>query len=186
MLQNFLQHYRIFTQKEIDDLVSLFVHRTLKKGDTFIKEGAYCTEIAFIQSGLFRSFYTTDAGDENTYCFRFPNQLLAPYSAFVTGTSSLETQQALEHAELLVITKAELQTFHSPRLESFLRVHAEQEYLELEHRYFQLQRDSAKTRYQTLLVKQPEYIQHIPLQFLASYLGITQRHLSRIRREISF
>jgi len=33
---------------------------------------------------------------------------------------------------------------------------------------------------------QPEYIQHIPLQYLASYLGVSQRHLSRIRKEISF
>lgn len=68
----------------------------------------------------------------------------------------------------------------------FLKMIAEQEYLELEKRFFQMQRDSAAKRYASLLYNQPNYIQEIPLQYLASYLGITQRHLSRIRKEISF
>ena len=41
-------------------------------------------------------------------------------------------------------------------------------------------------RYGNLIKNQPEYIQNIPLQYVASYLGITQRHLSRIRKEITF
>jgi ribosomal protein L10 len=57
--------------------------------------------------------------------------------------------------------------------------------MELETRFFQLQRDSAAQRYSTLLTNHPDYIQNIPLQYLASYLGITQRHLSRIRKEIT-
>ena len=51
---------------------------------------------------------------------------------------------------------------------------------------FQLQKNNALQKYELLLKNQPEYIQQIPLQYLASYLGITQRHLSRIRKEISF
>ena len=68
----------------------------------------------------------------------------------------------------------------------FLKMIAEEEYLELENRFFQLQRDSAAQRYKALLGNQPDYVQKIPLQYLASYLGITQRHLSRIRKEISW
>jgi CRP-like cAMP-binding protein len=66
-----------------------------------------------------------------------------------------------------------------------LRFIAEQQFLEMERRYIQLQRDHAVKRYTTLLQQQPEYLQKIPLQYLSSYLGISQRHLSRIRKEIA-
>ena len=68
----------------------------------------------------------------------------------------------------------------------FLKIVAEQQYIELEKRIFQLQKNNALQRYADLIKNQPEYIQNIPLQYLASYLGITQRHLSRIRRDMSF
>ncbi|MNL38520.1 hypothetical protein D3C87_1607400 [compost metagenome] len=61
---------------------------------------------------------------------------------------------------------------------------AEQQYLELENRLFLFQKEKAKERYIDLLKNQPLYVQQIPLQYLASYLGITPRHLSRLRKEI--
>ena len=70
----------------------------------------------------------------------------------------------------------------SPNWMRFLRMMAEQQYLELERRIFQLQKSSAAQRYADLVRHQPAYVKLIPLQYLASYLGITQRHLSRIRR----
>jgi CRP-like cAMP-binding protein len=62
---------------------------------------------------------------------------------------------------------------------------AEQEYLKLEKRVFMLQKEKAERKYQDLLENHPDYLKHIPLNYLASYLGITQRHLSRIRKEIA-
>lgn len=63
---------------------------------------------------------------------------------------------------------------------------AEEQYLELEKRVFQLQKETASQRYANLIKDHPEFIQQLPLHYLASYLGITQRHLSRIRNQISF
>ena len=112
---------------------------------------------------------------------------MAAYSSFITGEGSLENMQALSSAELLVIKKSEMEKLtKSPNWIKFLKIIAEQHYLELEKRVFQLQRDNAVQRYTLLLENQPEYIQQIPLQYLSSYLGITQRHLSRIRKEIVF
>jgi len=68
----------------------------------------------------------------------------------------------------------------------FLKTIAEQQYIELEKRIFQLQKSDAKKRYSDLMSNQPEYIQKISLKHLASYLGISQRHLSRIRKEFTF
>ncbi|RQO31700.1 Crp/Fnr family transcriptional regulator [Taibaiella sp. KBW10] len=188
MIQHYLEQFNVFTTEEITEILSLFEIRKVQKHDFFIREGERCREIAFITSGLFRSYYVSDTGTETTYCFRFEQEFLAAYSSFITGKGSLENMQALSAASLYVIQKSAIDTYLSekPNWIRFLKIIAEQQYIELEQRVFQLQKDSALKRYRALLDHQPEYIRDIPLQHLASYLGITQRHLSRIRKEIMF
>jgi CRP-like cAMP-binding protein len=188
MIHNYFSNFNLFSETEINDLVQLFVPRQLNKNELFIREGDTCKEVAFIESGIFRSYYASDNGVENTFCFRFSNHLLAPYSAFVTGNPSLETMQAVTNAKLLVIKTKDIERLVEKNSNwiKLLKLNAEYEYIELEKRFFQLQKDSATQRYLSLVKNQPEYIQQIPLQYLASYLGVTQRHLSRIRKEISF
>ncbi|SDM21958.1 Crp/Fnr family transcriptional regulator [Siphonobacter aquaeclarae] len=187
MLHAFLHTTRLFSDAEIAEIAALFTRRELRKGEAFVREGQRCTEVAFVESGVFRSYYTSEAGEEMTYCFRFPGDLMAAYSSFISGNESRETMEAIGPAVVHVIRKADVDRLAElPSWIHFLKNIAENEYMELENRLFQLQRVSALTRYQTLLEKQPEYVRLIPLQFLASYLGVTQRHLSRIRRQLAF
>lgn len=188
MVHDFFRSFNLFSEREIEEFLQLFELRKVNKNDYFIHEGERCREVAFIKSGIFRSFYLSDDGKDMTYCFRFPNTLMAAYSSFISGSLSKENMQAINDAELLVLKKESMDVIVQDDLNwtKFLKIIAEQEYLELENRFFQLQRDSASQRYAALLENYPDYIQKIPLQYLASYLGITQRHLSRIRKEISF
>ena len=96
--------------------------------------------------------------------------------------------QALTPAELWTIKKNMIDKLATNSLKwtKYLQMIAEEQYLELEKRVFQLQKETASQRYANLLKDHPDFIQQLPLQYLASYLGITQRHLSRIRSEISF
>ncbi|WMN11548.1 Crp/Fnr family transcriptional regulator [Marivirga salinae] len=188
MIKEYFKSFEVFSEDEITGFVQLFEFRKLKKNDFFVNEGEKCNEIAFIKSGIFRSYYISPEGFDITYCFRFPNDLLASYSSFITGNASVETLQAISNADLLVVKKDAIekimhQSFSWTR---FLKIVAEQQYLELEKRVFQLQNETAVQKYISLLENQPEYLQKIPLHYLASYLGITQRHLSRIRKEITF
>jgi len=188
VITDYFTRFGIFTASEVEAIVELFTTKSLQKNDFFVQQGERCKAIAFIQSGIFRSYYATAAGKDNTYCFRFPNQLMASYSSFITGKPSDEYMQAISEATIFVASKVKLDELaaDNPKWLLFLKNVAEQEYLELESRFFQLQRDTAQERYAALLRDQPNYIQEIPLQYLASYLGITQRHLSRIRRELIF
>ncbi len=188
MLVAFFERFNLFTADEIAAIVTLFHPRSMLKNDFLIREGEYCEEIGFVESGLFRSFYSTDGGSELTYCFRFPGDLIGAYSAFITQGKSIEHIQAIAPARLWVIQKKDLDHLacQLPQWNTFLKVIAEEQYLELEQRVMQLQRETAQHRYKNLLLNHPNFIQTIPLQYLASYLGITQRHLSRIRKEISF
>lgn len=188
MVHDFFRSFELFSENEIEEFVKLFEIRKVSKNEYFIHEGEKCREVAFIRSGIFRSFYLSDDGKDMTYCFRFPNTMMAAYSSFISGCLSKENMQAITDAELLILKKEKMDTLVQDNLNwtKFLKMIAEQEYLELENRFFQLQRDTASQRYEALLKNYPDYIQKIPLQYLASYLGITQRHLSRIRKEISF
>lgn len=188
MVHDFFRSFELFSENEIEEILQLFEIRKVCKNEYFIREGEKCREVAFIRSGIFRSFYLSDDGKDMTYCFRFPNTMMAAYSSFISGSLSKESMQAITDAELLILKKEKMDTLIQDNLNwtKFLKMIAEQEYLELENRFFQLQRDTASQRYEALLTNYPDYIQKIPLQYLASYLGITQRHLSRIRKEISF
>ncbi|MDQ1805113.1 Crp/Fnr family transcriptional regulator [Chryseobacterium sp. PTM-20240506] len=188
MIQEYFRSFNLFTELEIEGILQLFEVRRLNKNDYFVHEGDQCKEIAFIESGIFRSYYTSSEGKDNTYCFRFPNVWIASYSSFISGNPGVESMQAISEAHLLVLKKEKIEKLvnGNPKWVLFLKMIAEQEYLELEKRFFELQRDNAKQRYLSLLKNYPNYIQDIPLQYLSSYLGITQRHLSRIRKEISF
>lgn len=188
MIKKYLHSFEILSETEIDDFIKHTTPKKLNKLDFFIREGEICKEIAFINSGTFRSFYTSNKGEEFTYCIMFPNNFLAAYSSFITGEASFENMQALTEVELLVISKNkvdELAQENTNWLKVF-KIIAEQQYIELEKRIYQLQKNNAIERYKDLIENQPQYIQQIPLQYLASYLGITQRHLSRIRKEITF
>ncbi len=187
-LKYYFQSFGIFNDEELKTALSYFETRELKKRDYFIREGESCHEAAFIESGIVRSYYTSQEGKENTYCFRFPNDLITSYASFITGSRSQETIQALSDVTLQFVKRSVIEELAADSFAwtKFLKLMAEQQYLELENRIFQLQRDTAGKRYEDLVKYHPEYIHHIPLQYLASYLGITQRHLSRIRRHSSF
>lgn len=187
-LIEYLRKFQILSEMEINDFADRVIPVTMDKNDHFIKEGEVCTKAAFLVSGIFRSYYVTDSGEEFTYCFTFPQTLVTAYSSYLTSLPTVENIQAVTAVEMLVISVEELKQIEkkSPNWVHIFKAIAEQQYLELEKRVFQLQSNDALKRYRYLIENNSEYIQKIPLLYLASYLGISQRHLSRIRKEISF
>lgn len=186
-LKNYLQSFNLLTEIEIENFLTQVTFKQLKKGDFFIKEGKTCKEVAFIISGLFRSFYYSSTGEEVTYCFIFQDSFMTAYSSFITQTPTAENFEALSDVELFVISKDTIDKLEkeSTNWLRLLKLLAEQEYIKMEQRVFLLQKESAEKRYEDLLMNHPDFLQFIPLHYLSSYLGITQRHLSRIRKSLS-
>lgn len=187
-MRAYLERLGLFDKKEINYFLSFGKELTISKGEFFIREGEVAKKIGFIQNGMFRSFYYSSNSDEVTYCFSFPRELIAGYSSLITGEPTKENIQALSDSKLLEFP---MQVFND-LIDSnrnwllFAKQMAESQYVKLENRIFLLQKENAITRYTELLEKQPDYLQNIPLGYLASYLGVSQRHLSRLRKQISF
>ena len=183
----FFQQFNILTAAELDQIDNFLINRSLKKGDFLIREGKVCEEIVLVKSGILRSFYYSDKAEEITYCLTFPGNLMTAFSSFITGNPTEESIQALTDVELVVIKKENLEKLYQSG-NAWLRLGkhmSELQYIGLENRIFSYQKYSARKRYEELLTKQSEFIRKIPIQYLASYLNITPRHLSRLRREIS-
>jgi len=185
-LLEYLKQYNLFTDSEINEFISLATISTIKKGDFFIKQDEICTTLSFVNFGIFRSYYYCNNDEEITYCFTFPNSLLVAYSSFITQNKSEENLQALTDSEIISISKKELENLAESNNKwlNFLKIIAEKEYVELEKWIFNHQKSNAQKRYVDLINNYPQFVQQIPLHYIASYLGITQRHLSRIRASI--
>ena len=187
-MKSFFQSLHILSEAELARLDGLTKPKQLRKGDFLIRAGTVCTELLYVHSGLLRSFYVKENGEEATYCLTFPGQPMTALSSLITQLPTEENIQALGPTEVEVLRRDDLERFYADsigwtRAGKFLM---EQQYVELEKRIFSLQQLSARQRYEQLLAQHPAYLRHVPLQHLASLLGITPRHLSRLRRAVSF
>ena len=183
----FFKSLQLLSDKDLQIMEGLPISKTLKKGAFLIQEGKICNEIAFIQSGILRSFYINNEGDEITNCITFEKQLMSAFSSFITQKPTEENIQAIVDTELLILKRSDMEMLYenSSAWQKVGRFLTEMQYVEMEQRTVSFQKQTAKQRYEALIEQQPNYIKFIPLQYLASYLGITPRHLSRLRKEIS-
>lgn len=187
ILRAFLQRYHILSKEEIETIAHVLRVKRMKKGEYFIGEGIVSNEFALVKSGFFRHFIRETSGEEKNYCITFPNQLIASYSSLILGNEAQENVEAITDAELIVLPFDFLESTlqHNINWLKFSKAVIKTEYVELEKRIFSLLNKTPKQRYLDLLHHKPHYIQQIPLKYLSSYLGISARHLTRLRKEVT-
>lgn len=134
---------------------------------------------------MLRIYYYNDKGDETTCYFALPNDFVTSFSSFNSNTPSTENIQAILPTELLVIHKYDLDKLYKEILsmQEFGRKAAENMTIAMEKRIALFQNNTAEDRYRYLMKHNPVLLQTVPLQYLASYLGITPQHLSRLRKK---
>ncbi len=185
--KSFIKNIVAITDDEFEESLLKFKKLTLKKGEFFIEQGKTSKQIAFINSGILRTYYINDKGEEITSCFCIENNFASSYKSFILQTPSNVAMVALEKTELLVISFQDIQQLYdiSTNWQKIGRLVAEKEFIVMEQYASVLNNETAKEKYLRLLKEQPEILQKSPINFIASYLGITRRTLSRIRKEIS-
>jgi CRP-like cAMP-binding protein len=183
-LKNFINQYTTFEANELDDIVSRFKPRTVKKNDFLLSQGAVCKDLIFVEEGCLRLYYITNNIEVSVW-FAFNNSSAIDIYSFISGKPSRYFLQAIEDSEILYLPKTELNKLYQshPKMQEMIRCFWEDAILTLLDRFTALQRDSAEQRYLNLLT-QPPYIQKIPQKYLASFIGVTPTSLSRIRKNI--
>ncbi|HCX20625.1 MAG: cyclic nucleotide-binding protein [Flammeovirgaceae bacterium] len=155
---------------------------SIKKGKNLQSIGHTCKTIYFVQEGTARIYYFKDGKDITEY-FAFQNDLIVRAESLFTGKPSHKAIQSISDATFIAIPAEPLfALFEQYRdVERLFRKVVERSYVDTINRLESLQFHTAEERYQALLKKSPAVVREIPLKHIASYLGITQVSLSRIR-----
>lgn len=154
----------------------------ISKGEDLQQIGNRCKNIYFVESGILRVFYLKESQDI-TESFEFAHSFVARADSLFDSKPSRKGIQALANSRLVAIDSQALFALYDQHhdLERFFRLIFEKAYIETVQRLESIQFHSAEERYLNLIQSPEQIIQHIPLKHIASYLGITQVSLSRIR-----
>ena len=167
------------SRQAIEELASVVL---IKKNQNLQPIGVVCRTIYFVQKGLARIYYYKDGTDITEY-FAFENEMIIRAESLFTEKPSKKGIQALEDTSFIGIASAALFELFDrhPDLERLFRKLIESAYVETVNRIENIQFHTAEERYAQLIHANPAMIRRIPLKHIASYLGITQVSLSRIR-----
>lgn len=157
--------------------------KSFKKGHLLLRAERVEKSIYFVKKGVVRAF-APQAEQEVTFWFGEEGETILSIKSYVERTKGYENIELLADCELYELDFPTLEALYTSDLHiaNWGRKLAETEWLKLESRILSSALLSAKERYDRLLTEQPSIIRRVPLKHIASYLGITQVSLSRIRK----
>ena len=186
-LIQFLQGTKIISSSKAEAIAAKFTFKTIEKNTFFLQAGQFSNEYLFLDKGFMRAFAYDTHGHDITTGFYTANQVVFEVASFFNRTASKENIQALSDCAGWFITFEQLNNlFHSlPEFREFGRSVLVSGYAALKNRMLATITETAEERYAQLLKAKPEIFQHAPLKHIASYLGVTDTSLSRIRKEFA-
>jgi CRP-like cAMP-binding protein len=186
-LVDFLKGTNLVSTKTAEVIALEFIPKNIPAGQFLLKEGMFCNEYLFLESGFMRAFAHDTDGNEVTTNFYSAGQMVFEVSSFFNRTKSKENIQAVDDCVGGVITYEQLNNlFHTlPEFREFGRSVLVKGFANLKTRVLSMITETAEARYDALLKTNPEIFQYVPLKHIASYLGITDTSLSRIRKGYS-
>lgn len=183
-LEQYIKSYfGVVDTEDLKTIVSLFKSTSIRKGEFLLKAGKRCDNLSFVQSGLLRMFISTDE-KEITQWISSKGYFSVDLSSFVFETPSRISIQALTNTEVYSITKAEYQKIGEliPKWHELEKLFIVRCFIILEERIFSHLSMTAEERYDYFFENNKELFNQVPLQFIASMLGMTPETFSRIRK----
>lgn len=174
------------TETEKDLCIQYFEPVLCPKTRILEEEGKIPDYLYFVISGFVRLFHYNEKGDEVTTHINCPPGFITSYSNFVNQHKSEENLECITECELLRINKTDLDWLiqQNPAFKEFSFFVFQQSLSYNEKRSKALATLSAEQRYLKLIDEQPEVVQNVPMQYIASFLGMNAKSLSRIRKQI--
>lgn len=173
------------TDKDWNIFSSKISRQEFPKNKTVIRTGEIEEYLSFIETGIIR-YYIPKPDNELTFAFVFEGHFASAYDSFLTRKSSVYEGQTLVKTTLWRLSYKDLQTiYHETEIgDKIGRMASEDLFLKKFKRELSLLNETAEQRYRNLFNEQPHLLQHIPLKYIASYIGVTPQALSRIRKRI--
>jgi len=183
-LKQYISSYFGIHSDDMEKIISLFKQTSLKKGDFFTKTGSACDKLSFIQSGLLRVYVITP-DKEVTQWISTQGYFVTDLSSMIFNTPSRWTIQALSDTELYTITKNDYNRIGEliPQWYKLEKLFIARCFTIMEDRIFSHLSMTAEERYHFFFSQNKELFNQVPLQYIASMLGMTPETFSRIRKK---
>jgi len=179
-----IQHMIAISEAEMEGLLRDCYIKAFKRREVLSKPGIVPNEIFFINQGILRVIVTDREGTEHTIHFALENQFIADYSSFIQQQPALYTLQALEDMEVVVLPRSAIEWGYQnlAQGEKLGRLVAEYYFIYQDNRIKNLYARTPKERYDAIEEVFPSIHNRVPQHMIASYLGITPVHLSRLKK----
>ncbi|MCW3074587.1 MAG: Crp/Fnr family transcriptional regulator [Flaviaesturariibacter sp.] len=181
-LLRFLNSVHPLSEALLDHLRTILKPRELSRKEYLLKAGHICRHICFIEQGLLRCFYMKEDHEVCSW-FMKEGDVIISVESFYTQKPSYESIQALEDCILYYIEYNELQQIYRrfPEFNFTGRVLTENYYALSEQRLYSMRMQRSQERYDYLMEHHSELVLRVPAKYLASYLGITEVTMSKIK-----
>ncbi len=181
------QLFQLFevSHSDVELIQSKFIRKDLERGELLLDEGKYCREMSFIAEGYCRVYKnTTDR--EVTQWIGSPGYFLTDLSSFLFDQPAHWCIEALTPMTLWTLSKDDYSMFENeiPDWNLFEKRFVAKCFIQMEKRIFDFISLTAEERYQEFFESHKNLFQHVPLQYIASVLGMSPETLSRIRKKI--
>lgn len=165
-------------------LTACIKSRKYDKGSCILGQGTTNNKLYFLKKGVVRAFYYQGNKELTSWMFAEGALFISIYS-FLTQTPSNESIEAIEDCELYYISNTDLQVLYQTHLDLNVvgRKLTEMYYIKMTEQASSLRMLPAKERYEYFLKTQGELLNRVPLGYVASYLGMSQETLSRVRQK---
>ncbi len=161
--------------------------KKLRKKQYLLQEGDVCKHIAFVEKGALKAYVVDDAGAESIIQFALEGWVISDLYSFLTGEPATYNIDALEDAELVLISKSAHEELLKklPKYETYIRLQITGAYIALQKRLTSMISLPLEERYKNFLALYPNIAQRVPQHMIASYMGLTPETLSRVRSRMS-
>lgn len=183
-LSDFITSLVPFNSEELEDILSSFEKKKIKRNTRLISEGEICRELYFVESGIGRSYFLKKDGKEVTQWFFGSGKFMSSVDSFFQESPSMYYLEILEDSVVYSISKKNIDDLFSKyhKMEHFGRLVSIEMLTKVVNKLNAIQFQTARERYEYMLEEFPDISHRVALGHIASYLGMTQETLSRIRR----
>ncbi|MGO3184450.1 MAG: Crp/Fnr family transcriptional regulator [Aequorivita sp.] len=183
-LSDFLLSLIAFSPDELQDITSHFKKEIVSKNTMLLKQGEISKRLYFIENGMGRSYYLKEDGKEVTQWFFGVGKFMTTVDSFFQQSPSLYYLETLEDSTMYSISNESMDLLFSKyhKMEQLGRLVSIEMLTKVVNKLNAIQFQTARERYDYMLAEFPDISYRVPLGHIASYLGMTQETLSRIRR----
>lgn len=183
-LSDFLLSLIPFNSDELQDIISHFEKENIPKNTMLIEQGQVSKKLYFIEKGMGRSYYLKEDGKEVTQWFFGVGKFMSSVDSFFQQSPSLYYLETMEDSTVYSISNEKMDFLFSKyhKMEKLGRLVSIEMLTKVVNKLNAIQFQTARERYEYMLAEFPDISYRVPLGHIASYLGMTQETLSRIRK----